>query len=91
MFERLKKIGLKVESIADILSLDKRDYLNRRLQTIVLNKKLSQTIKGARQLITHKKILVNEKVVDSPSYIVPIDLENKINIKTKKKRSKKEK
>jgi small subunit ribosomal protein S4 len=81
LFERLKKIGLKVETIADVLSLDKEDYLRRRLQTIVVLKKLASTQKGARQLIVHKKVLVDGNVVDSPSYIVPVKLEDKISLK----------
>ncbi len=81
LFTRLKKIGLDVNSIADVLSLDKKDYLNRRLQTIVVKKKIAKTQKSARQLITHKKILVGEKVVSSPSYIVPIDLEKRVILK----------
>ncbi|MFH1326778.1 MAG: 30S ribosomal protein S4 [archaeon] len=84
LFDQLKKIGLKVESIADVLSLDKKDYLQRRLQTIVVKKRLASTIKGARQLITHKKILVNNRVVSSPSYVVPVEFENKITLKKKK-------
>ena len=86
MFERLQKIGLKVKSIADILSLDKKDYLNRRLQTLVVKQKIATTAKSARQLITHKKILVNGRVVDSPSYIVPVSLENKITSRQKVKK-----
>src|SRR6056297_1290424 len=52
-FQRLKKIGLNVESIHDVLSLDKKDYLNRRLQTIVHKKGIANSAKHARQLITH--------------------------------------
>jgi len=84
LFDRLKKIGLEVNSIADVLSLDKKDYLNRRLQTIVVSKKIATTPKSARQLITHKKVLVDGKVVDVPSYIVPVKLEDKISLKEKK-------
>ena len=84
LFNRLKKIGLQVNSIADILSLDKKDYLKRRLQTILVNKKLATTSRSARQLITHKKVLVGGNIVNSPSYIVPVELENKISLKTKK-------
>ena len=84
-FNRLKKIGLDVNSIADVLSLNKKDYLKRRLQTIVVSKKIATTQKSARQLITHKKILVNGNTIDSPSYIVSIELENKISLKTKQK------
>lgn len=86
LFGRLQKIGLKVNSIADVLGLDKSDYLNRRLQTIVALKGLSSTVKSARQMIIHKKILVNSAVVDSPSYIVPIEFEKKIEIKKVKKK-----
>jgi len=88
LFARLKKIGLEVNSIADVLSLNKEDYLKRRLQTIVVNKKLTTTTKSARQLITHKRILVDGKIVDSPSYIVPVKLEGKISLKRKKKKVK---
>jgi|TARA_Y100000310_G_scaffold335856_1_gene418923 small subunit ribosomal protein S4 len=83
LFDKLKKIGINVNSIADVLSLDRRDYLKRRLQSILVNKKKSSTVKGARQLITHKKVLVNGNVVSSPSYIVPIELEDKIVLKIK--------
>ncbi len=81
LFEKLKKIGFKVNSISDVLSLDKQDYLNRRLQTIVFKKRLAQSPKHARQMIVHKKILVNDRVVDSPSYIVPVEFEGKISAK----------
>ncbi len=84
LFNSLKKIGLKIDSIADILSLDKEDYLKRRLQTILVSKKLATTPKSARQLITHKKVLVDGEVVNSPSYIIPIELENKISLKIMK-------
>ncbi|HUW43343.1 MAG TPA: 30S ribosomal protein S4 [Bacillota bacterium] len=84
LFEKLGTIGLNVDSIADVLSLDKKDYLKRRLQTILVKKKLASTTKSARQLIVHKKVLINNNVVDSPSYIVPLEFENKISLKKKK-------
>ncbi len=84
LFGQLKKIGLNVNSIADVLGLEKKDYLKRRLQTILLKKKLTTTAKSARQLITHKKVLIGGKIVDSPSYIVPVALEDKISLKVKK-------
>ena len=91
LFDRLKKIGLEVNSIADVLSLDKKNFLNRRLQTILVRKKLTTTPKSARQLITHRKVLIEGKVVNSPSYIVPVSLEDKITLKGKKKKEVKEK
>ena len=89
LFERLQKIGLKVDSIADVLALDIEDYLGRRLQTIVAKKELAHTTKSARQKITHKKVLVDGKVINKPSYIVPVELEGKITIKKSKKKLKK--
>ncbi len=85
-FEKLNKMGLKVNSIADVLSLDKKDILNRRLQTMVFKKRLVPTVKTARQLITHRKVLIEGKVVNAPSYIVPVRLENKISLKISKKK-----
>jgi len=88
LFNRLKKIGLDVNSIADILALDKKDYLKRRLQTVIVNKKIATTPRSARQLIIHKKVLVDGKVINVPSYIVPVELEDKISLKTKRKNKK---
>lgn len=91
-FDKVKKMGLKVDSIGDVLALDKRDYLRRRLQTVLVEKKIANTPKAARQLIVHRKVMINENVVDSPSYIVGVDFENKIKLKDKriKKVNKKE-
>ncbi len=88
LFDQLKKIGINVSTIADVLSLTKQDYLKRRLQTVLVTKKLATTTKSARQLITHKKVLINNRVVNSPSYIVPIELENKISLKLSKTKTK---
>ncbi len=91
LFNRLKKIGINVNSIADVLSLDKQNYLNRRLQTVLVAKRMATTSKSARQLITHKKVLIDGRVLDSPSYIVPVELENKISLKESKKKKNKPK
>lgn len=88
LFERLGKEGFSVKAIQDVLSLDKKDYLERRLQTILYRKKIATTVKAARQLITHRKVLVDGKVINSPSFIVPIDMEDKISLKLKAKEKK---
>jgi len=90
LFEKLKKIGFNVNSIGEVLSLGKEDYLKRRLQTILVIKRLAKTPRDARQLIIHKKILIDGKVVNSPSYVVPVELEGKISLKPKMENSKKE-
>ncbi|MBU4308526.1 MAG: 30S ribosomal protein S4 [Nanoarchaeota archaeon] len=87
-FDRLGKIGLKVNSLAEVLSLNVEDYLKRRLQTVLIAKNLAKTPKQARQLITHKKVLIKGRAVDSPSYVVPVLLEDKILIKKKNKKIK---
>jgi small subunit ribosomal protein S4 len=90
LFNNLNKMGIKVDSISSVLSLNKEDYLKRRLQTILVTKKLASTSKQARQFIVHKKTLVDGKVINIPSYIVPLGLENKISLKEKKISKKKE-
>ncbi|MEK6883689.1 MAG: 30S ribosomal protein S4 [Nanoarchaeota archaeon] len=80
-FEKLKRLGFIVGTISDVLALTKEDYLNRRLQTIVFKKGLANSIKMGRQMIVHKNVLVNEKIVSSPSYVVPVNLEDNIKLK----------
>jgi small subunit ribosomal protein S4 len=92
---RLNKQGFAVASIADALALDKKDYLKRRLQSIIVEKKLATTPRQARQLIIHKHVTINKNIVNAPSYLVPTDEEDKIEItvviKEKKKENKIEK
>jgi small subunit ribosomal protein S4 len=82
-FNRLKDRGLNVKNTADALGLTKEDILKRRLQTFVVSKKLAKTPKEARQLIVHKKIVVDGKVVNIPSFHVDLKLEEKIKIRIK--------
>ncbi len=86
LLTKMKALGLKVSNIPEALGLDKEDLLKRRLATIVFEKGFAKTPKQARQMIVHKKVLVDGKVVDSPSYIVSINEENKINVKVKAKK-----
>jgi len=90
LFDQLSLIGLKVSTIPEVLSLTKEDYLTRRLQTVLVKKRLTTTMKAARQLITHKKVLVDGKIVSVPSYVVPVNLEEKISLRIKKKAPKKQ-
>ncbi len=82
---KLKKQGFDVKTTVDVLALTEEEILKRRLQTIVYNKKLSTTSRGARQLITHKNILVNGRIVNIPSYMVEVDEENGIKLVSKKR------
>lgn len=45
-------------------------FLERRLDTIILRAGLAQTIMQARQMVTHGHLLLNEKKHNIPSYFV---------------------
>ena len=78
---KLSSLGLVKEdaTVDDALDLKLEDLLSRRLQTLVLNKGMARSIREARQIITHRHIEINGKLVDTPSYIVKKDEEEKIN------------
>ncbi len=82
-FDKLNEIGLGVSSISDVLALNKENLLKRRLSSIVVKKKISNTAKQGRQMIVHKRILVGGKKINSPSYLVKIDEEDDIKLKEK--------
>ncbi len=70
----LAKIGLvkATGTLDDVLGLKVEELLEKRLQTIVLRKGLANTVKQARQFITHGHIAINGKKVSSPNYLVPL-------------------
>lgn len=55
--------------IDDVLALELRNLLEKRLQTVIYKKGMSLTPKQARQFIVHNKVMVNSKKVSSPSYL----------------------
>ncbi len=80
VIRKLHRMGILPENatLDDILNLTVEDFLERRLQTIVYRQGLANTIKQARQLITHRHIAVDGRRVTSPGYIVTRDMESKI-------------
>lgn len=84
LITRLYQMGLLEEgelNLDSILNLTVEDLLERRLQTMVFKKGLAKTIHHARQLVVHKKILVGDRIVNKPSYLVSRDEENLIRVK----------
>jgi len=68
---KLTKWGvLKYTNLDEILALKVEDLLERRLQTIVFKNALAKTVKQARQLVTHKHVIVGSRIVSVPGYIV---------------------
>ncbi|MEM3730717.1 MAG: 30S ribosomal protein S4 [Candidatus Bathyarchaeia archaeon] len=80
LLTRLKRLGVLHETavLDDVLDLTVQDLLERRLQTIVFRKGLAKTIHQARQLITHGHIVIGNRRVTVPSYIVAREEENQI-------------
>lgn len=89
-FDKLSKRGLVVRDISDVLALTEENLFDRRLQTVLFKKKLANTVKQARQLIVHKNVLVDGKVVNIPSFVVTLELEDKIALKVRKVKVKNE-
>ena len=80
LLTRLKKIGLLQETAAldNVLDLSIEDLLERRLQTIVFRKSLAKTPYQSRQLITHGHVLIGNRRVTVPSYVVSREEETQI-------------
>jgi len=75
LIAKLQMVGLVKESASldDVMALELRNLLDRRLQTKVYMKNLARTIKQARQFITHGHIKVGDNAITTPSYIVTVD------------------
>ena len=83
LIEKMFKLGIltkKESSLDDILALNVKNILDRRLQTLVLRKGFVKTPKQARQLIVHGHISVVGRKTKFPSYLVPVEEERKISI-----------
>jgi small subunit ribosomal protein S4 len=73
MLKRIYEMGFTQNpnpQLDDALALTLDKIMDRRLQTIVYRKGYANTIKKARQMITHGHILVGEKKISSPGYLV---------------------
>ena len=82
LINSLSKIGLveKNSTLDDVLNLQVTDLLSRRLQTIVQRKLYFKTPYHARQAIVHGHIMIGDRIVTIPSYVVKIDEESKIHL-----------
>ena len=82
LINSLSKIGLvdKNSTLDAVLNLQVIDLLSRRLQTIVQRKLYFKTPYHARQAIVHGHIMIGDRIVTIPSYVVKIDEEPKIHL-----------
>ena len=82
LINSLSKIGLvdKNSTLDAVLNLQVTDLLSRRLQTIVQKKLYFKTPYHARQAIVHGHVMIGDRIVTIPSYVVKIDEEPKIHL-----------
>lgn len=75
---RLVKFGIAKSgaTLDDLLDLNEKAFLERRLESIVARKGLARTMRQARQIIVHGYISINGKKVNRPGYMVSLDEEN---------------
>jgi len=80
LMKSLVRIGLVsgAATLDDVLNLQVDDLLSRRLQSIVSKKFGFKTPYQARQAIIHGHIMIGDRKVDIPSYVVTLDEENNI-------------
>jgi small subunit ribosomal protein S4 len=83
LLDRLVKLGMlsNEAGLDDVLALGITSILERRLQTLVLKKRLASTPLQARQLITHGHVYIGEKKTKYPSFMVPSEDEGRIRLK----------
>ncbi len=83
LLDRAHSLGLIKEngSIEDVLSLDTREILNRRIQTAVERKGYADTVKEARQLVVHGHIFVDGQKVNVPGYLLTQEEEKELELR----------
>lgn len=83
LMKSLTRIGLVKEdaTLDDVLQLQVTDLLARRLQTIVWKKLGFKSPYQARQAVVHGHVVIGNRVVDIPSYVVTTSEEPKVQLK----------
>ncbi|MBI3052164.1 30S ribosomal protein S4 [Candidatus Woesearchaeota archaeon] len=79
LLSRLSSLGLlRSRSLESVLDITIKNILDRRLQSLLVRKSLARTSSQSRQMITHSHVVVGNRKVTSPSYLVRTDEEDKI-------------
>lgn len=83
MMDKLQGLGLLTAGaeLDDVLGLELRDILNRRIQSLVFRKGLARSTKQARQFIVHRHVVIDDKEITSPCVLVSTEDENKLGFK----------
>jgi len=82
LMNSLKRVGLVEESstLDDVLNLQVTDLLSRRLQTIVMKNFGFKTPYQARQAVVHGHVMIGDRVVNIPSYVVTLNEEKDVKL-----------
>lgn len=80
LITRLNRLGIQCKRLDDVLQINLDNILSRRLQTLVFKKGIANSMKHSRQMIVHGHVLVDNKKVYWPSYIVEKEMEDKISL-----------
>jgi len=80
LLDRVARLGLLPSGakLDDVLALNVKNLLNRRLQTLVLKKGLGRTPSQSRQFIVHGHIMIGPQKISAPGYLVPVAEEPQI-------------
>lgn len=80
LLSKLHRLGILPEAagLDDVLDLRVEDILERRLQTIVFRKGLTNSPHQARQFVVHGHVAIEGRKVSTPSYLVLKNEEDKI-------------
>lgn len=83
LIRRMVRIGVIKESerkLDYILGLSLAQFMERRLQTLVMKRNIAHSVHHARILIRQKHIAVGKQMVNIPSYMVRVSSEQHIQI-----------
>ena len=78
LIRRIVRLGLLKQNekkLDYVLGLTVNQFLERRLQTIVAQRKLAKSVHQARVMIRQKHIAVGKQTVDIPSFMVRVSSE----------------
>jgi small subunit ribosomal protein S4 len=83
LLRKLINLGVLNEgaTLDDVLGLSLKNFLDRRLETIIFSKSLANSAKQSRQFITHGHVSIGGKKITYPSYLVLKNDESNINVK----------
>lgn len=82
LMKSLARIGLVGDgsTLDDVLNLDVKNLLGRRLQTVVMKKLNFKTPYQARQAVVHGHVMIGDRVVTIPSYTVDVGEEQSVRL-----------